>query len=461
MLLRKILAITILLLIVIEPASLVKADLAGGMQDMFERWGFRANATQPGAYEAQTRGFIVGGSISARTPYDYLQPLTLKSPDIKAGCGGIDIFGGAFSFINAQQFTQFLKSIGSNALGYAFSLGLEAICPTCNSVMKWLRDQMNAINKLSTDSCMAAKALVNTAGSAAGLWDLQSCAQAKGGGDPVTGWLQCASGSENDIRQQLRSNADQKTQDAIANKKKGAPRGSTTAQALQWSLISTDQKQQIMSMIGTWATSTAEETSDCEFHPATLSLEDLVNGGTVTLLRCGSGGLDDSQPCENITTEETTIDGFAKLVRNKMSAILTKYKNNTPLTDDEKSFVSSIPVPPVAYMLRHSLIYSETLANDLIDTTSEAAATMLAWHLIDSYIKVYEQGISKVSSCGLEYADIADQIREIRESRQELFDKYIKVFNAQVQFIQFAGAIDLKVASIMSEKLQKAMQFSK
>lgn len=81
MLLRKILAITILLLIVIEPASLAKADLAGGMQDMFERWGFRANATQPGAYEAQTRGFIVGGSISARTPYDYLQPLTLKSPE--------------------------------------------------------------------------------------------------------------------------------------------------------------------------------------------------------------------------------------------------------------------------------------------------------------------------------------------------------------------------------------------
>jgi conjugative transfer pilus assembly protein TraH len=402
----------------------------------------------------------VGGSISARTPIDNLQLLTIKSPDIKAGCGGIDIFGGAFSFINAEQFTQFLQSIGSNALGYAFSLGLEAICPTCNSALKWLRDQMNQINKLSTDSCMAAKALVNTAGSAAGLWDLQSCAQTKGAGDPVTGWLQCASGSENDIRQQLKSNADQKTQDAIANKKKEAPRGSTTAQALQWSGLSADQKQQIMSMVGTWATSTAEETSDCTFYPATLSLEDLVNGGTVTLLKCGSGGLDDSQSCENITTEEKTIDGFTKMVKDEMNAILTKYKNNTPLTDDEKSFISSIPVPPIAYMLKSSLIYSETLANDLIDTTSEAAATMLAWHLLDRYIAAYEQGISKMSACGLEYTDIADQIREIRQSRQELFDKYMKVFNAQAKFIQFAGAVDLKVASIMSEKIQKAMRFA-
>ena len=85
-------------------ASHAKADLNSSLNDMFTRWGGRVNVTTPGAYEAQTRGFLVGGSISARVPRDTLQPFAIKSPYIKAGCGGIDIFGGSFSFINADSF---------------------------------------------------------------------------------------------------------------------------------------------------------------------------------------------------------------------------------------------------------------------------------------------------------------------------------------------------------------------
>jgi len=458
---RKILAVIFLLAMAIEPLPLAGSDLAGDMQDMFQRWGFRANTTKPGAYEAQTRGFLVGGSINARSPHEYLQPFALKSPNIKAGCGGLDIFGGSFSFINADQFVQFLRAVGQNALGYAFSLGLEAVCPTCNSVIKWLRDQMNTLNKFGMDSCMAAKALVNTAGSSAGLWDLEACKQAKGNGDPVSGWLECASGGESQVRQQIRSVSDQKTQDAAANRTKDAPRGSTTAQALQWAGLSADQKQQILSLVGTWATSNSDETSSCHYYPPTISLEDLVQGGNVKLLICGTGSLEDGSPCEDITTEDVSIGGFAKLVRDRMSAIVTKFKNDTPLTDVEKSFVNSIPVPPVAYMLKTSLVYSENLSESLIDLTAEAAATMLAWHLVDSYVKAFERGTSRISACGVTYADIADQIRKVRAERQELFDKYMKVFNAQVGYMKFLAAMDTKISSVMSEKMKKAIDFGK
>ena len=459
--LRITLVCLLLITLVISPITLADANLNDSINDMFNRWGGRVNITSPGAYDAQTRGFIVGGSLSARVPQETLQPFALKAPSIKAGCGGIDIFGGSFSFINADQFVQFARAIGQNALGYAFSLGLEAVCPTCNSVIKWLREKMDVLNKFNMDSCMAAKALVNSAGHAAGMWGLESCKQSKGGGDPVTGWIECASGSEADVRNQIKGVSTQKTQDAISGKTKEKPRGATTVQALQWTSLTDSQRQQIVSMLGTWYTKSNEETDDCDMHPATLSLADLVSGGEVTLLKCGNsgGGFGDNQVCEDVTTEKVQIEGFAKLVRDKMYGIVDKYKNSQELTAEQKVFVNAIPIPPVAYMLRNSFLYSEQLADSLIELTAEAAAASMAWHMIDYYLRIFQQGSANASACNLEYKEIAAQMRQIRESRQEIYDKYMKGFNAQVAIIQFMASIDMKVAASASQTVRKALNY--
>lgn len=457
--LQKTWACLLLITLIISPHSLANATLNDSVNDMFNRWGGRVNITSPGAYDAQTRGFIVGGSLSARVPQTTIHPFNLKPPSIKAGCGGIDIFGGSFSFINADQFTQFLQQIGQNALGYAFSLGLEAVCPTCNSVIKWLRQQMDMLNKFNMDSCMAAKALVNTAGEAAGAWSLEKCKQTKGGGDPVTGWLECASGNEATIRSQLRDVANTRTADAATAKTKDSPRGATTAQALQWTSLTVDQRQQVVSMLGTWHTKDDDDTGDCSFQSPTLSLADLVQGGTVTLLKCGSGGFGDGQTCEDVTTEDVEIEGFAKLVRDKMQGIVASYKNKVALTEEQIAFVNAIPVPPVAYMLKNSLVYSEELANSLIDLTSEASAASMAWQMIDYYLRVFQNGSANASACNLEYKEISNQIREIRASRQELYDKYMKGFNAQVAIIQMMASIDAKVAASASQKILNALSY--
>jgi len=162
------------------------------MENLFRDMGFRSAGTAPGCTNPN-RGFFRRGSLKARSRTESIQPLSMKLPDIKAGCGGIDIFGGSFSFVNADQLINFLKAVGQNALGYAFSLGLEAVCPTCNSVIKTLRGWMNELNKFSLDSCTSAKALVNGAGDAAGFWQLNDCeAQNATNGDYIQGWLTCA-----------------------------------------------------------------------------------------------------------------------------------------------------------------------------------------------------------------------------------------------------------------------------
>jgi conjugative transfer pilus assembly protein TraH len=450
----------LLTVLLIDPASVTSADLNSEITEMFQRWGTRVNYTDAGAYHSQSRGFIVGGSLSARVPRDTLQPLSWKEPSIKAGCGGIDIFGGSFSFINADQFVQFLQKIGQNALGYAFSLGLEAVCPTCNSVIKNLRDQMNKLNKLNMDSCTSAKALVNGIGGGMELWNLESCKNEKGQGDPVTGWLECASGNEASVRQQIRDHTRTKSEEAAADKIKGAPRGATTAQALQWSGLTDEQKQQVMSLVGTWSTRSAEPTSACVYIPPSLTLADLVHGGDVKLLSCGSGGLGDGAYCEDVAQGgTTTIDGFTKHVKDKMIAIMNKYKATPPvaLTQDEQAFVNTVSIPPVAYMLRSSLSYSDTLASNLIDLTAEVAAASMAWHLIENYLKAYEEGQSSISSCGLKYSDIASQIRRIRDERQALYDKYMMGFNSQIAMMKFLENIDAKVAAHASQNIQRAI----
>ena len=88
------------------------ATISARMENLFRDMGFRSAETAPGVYESQSRGFFVGGSLKGRSQTESIQPLSMKMPDIKAGCGGIDIFGGSFSFVNADQLIDFLKAVG-------------------------------------------------------------------------------------------------------------------------------------------------------------------------------------------------------------------------------------------------------------------------------------------------------------------------------------------------------------
>src|SRR5262245_1762640 len=92
--------------------------LGYGMPDLYTEAGLYANVTGPGAYRGQTMGLLTGGSMFVRAPQRTYQLASVAGPNLKAGCGGIDLFAGSFSFINEAQFVALLKNIGQNALGY-------------------------------------------------------------------------------------------------------------------------------------------------------------------------------------------------------------------------------------------------------------------------------------------------------------------------------------------------------
>lgn len=137
------------------------ANIQSQMDVMFEGM---VNTSAPGAYETATRGVIAGGSMRYRNKIVNAPVVAFRPPSMQAGCGGIDMFAGSFSFINAQQFVQTLRSIASNAVGvasgYAFKLALQAMGPTVHNVIKDLQEAMQHINGLMANSCQLATGLV-------------------------------------------------------------------------------------------------------------------------------------------------------------------------------------------------------------------------------------------------------------------------------------------------------------
>lgn len=119
------------------------------------------NTTEGGYYESSRRGVLSGGSITVKNPILDLQLISFTPPHINAGCGGIDLFAGSFSFANSDQLIQVMRSVASNAAGYAFALALGEMSPEILSVIQWLQGLINQLNLAQSNSCQIAQGLVN------------------------------------------------------------------------------------------------------------------------------------------------------------------------------------------------------------------------------------------------------------------------------------------------------------
>ena len=94
--------------------------------------------------------------------------VTFTPPSFQAGCGGVDLFGGSFSYVSGDQIVPLLKAIASNAVGYAFQIGLSAICETCMGAIETMQKKVQQLNQHFGNSCQLAQGLINDGLDAAG-----------------------------------------------------------------------------------------------------------------------------------------------------------------------------------------------------------------------------------------------------------------------------------------------------
>lgn len=147
---------------------------AGSLTSVLD--GMLTNVTAPDVVSTQFRGAISGGSVYIRTPVDVLQLVSIDPPRFSAGCGGIDMYLGSFSFITAEKLTQFIRSVAQNAAPLAFKMAIDATFPQLGNVLDKFQAMAQKMNDAQTNSCEMARGMIdasksNPAGAIGALTD--------------------------------------------------------------------------------------------------------------------------------------------------------------------------------------------------------------------------------------------------------------------------------------------------
>jgi conjugative transfer pilus assembly protein TraH len=150
----------VLAIALVAPLS-ASANMQQQVGDMF---GQLINMTGPGSYKTATRGVVSGGGVVIRNRITTGNLISITPPSAKGGCGGINLYTGSFSFINGEEFVALMRNIASNAVGvvsgYAFEAALEYMDAATAGVIRGLRNSIQRLNEMFSNSCQLASGIV-------------------------------------------------------------------------------------------------------------------------------------------------------------------------------------------------------------------------------------------------------------------------------------------------------------
>ena len=158
---RKISAV-LLISSVLGMSSAQAGNMMGDLNTMF-----LSNTTRSQALSTSDRAGFFGGSAYIRSPIQNINLIGFDPPRFSAGCGGIDLFAGSFSFINSAQLTQIFRAVAANAVGLAFGAAIKTISPELYSLMQQFQTLLQNMNNLAKNSCGLAKMIVDPVANAA------------------------------------------------------------------------------------------------------------------------------------------------------------------------------------------------------------------------------------------------------------------------------------------------------
>lgn len=370
-------------------ASLVSPVHAQVGQDMAEFWqdlnGY-GNVSGPSSHDLQRGGYYTLGQIYLRTPRKTLDPIDIQFPSYRAGCGGIDLFAGGFSFIDADEFIDFLRAVAADSAGLIFKAGIDAVSPELGGILADLEERASTINSWNMDSCEAAQSL---------LGEVHDRAQGKS--DYLCRIAGLASGTYED-------GADARQKCGLDTGKQGVIDGAGPEFARQneentnrvWLALkdarlttNRDYAEFLMSMVGMKIIYSEDTGTTVPAFPpmpmTTDAFNALLDGGTLTIYRC-----DETDQCLRPSRASITIapaDGFRNRVDTLLASITEKARTRSALTSEEIDFVNLAPMPVYKMLVVHTQ-YNNQAGNPL-----SAYSDVIAGVLVVEYL---ERGLDAV-----------------------------------------------------------------
>ena len=144
---------------------LTNAAQAGFIEDFYHEAGLpQGNLTAAGVRQSANLQIVTAGGFVYKAPRTDFTPFYFTPPKLSAGCGGIDLFMGAFSIPSKDEFLNYLRSIGSSLPGLAFQLALQTLSPDLSEQVTSFRDLIRDYSGRFQDSCTAAQTLLDMTG---------------------------------------------------------------------------------------------------------------------------------------------------------------------------------------------------------------------------------------------------------------------------------------------------------
>ncbi|HPG01370.1 MAG TPA: conjugal transfer protein TraH [Kiritimatiellia bacterium] len=356
------------------------------MQELFDGVNANGNVSNPAALQGQTMNMYTGGSMFMRMPNRTYNMASLTPPSWNAGCGGIDLFMGGFSFINKDQFVAMLKNIGSNALGYGFKLALQNLCPTCDNVMQALQATANQVNRLNIDSCEAAKGIVNATAPAA--WEKGRQNSAMNWGVFTNAYENITDAWTNTKNSEVKANqAINQAASSNPESRDSLPRGNVVWRALKkLDGIDDEHRMILMSMVGTSIFDTTNGPKPPVFLPKKdITVQQLVGSQdtaptlNLPIYRCDT--LDEDgclHPTDGVSAKETRT--FRYMVRTKMWDITDRIAGRTahPSPEELWKFLNVTDLPIYKMLAVSTTLNNTGLADNLVNRYQDLIAAKYA-----------------------------------------------------------------------------------
>lgn len=345
--------------------GIVNASVESDMKSFFNDMTYSSNVTTAKSWQGQAARYMTGGSFYSRTGVKNIQMMSISLPSISSGCGGIDVYLGAFSFINADEFIAFIKQIMANSPGFMFEIALKTTVPELAAAKDYVQKLASDLNRFNMSSCQAAQGIV---GGLAAMWSESQqavCQSVAGQNNIFSDWAAsrqgCTTGG---------------SYNSVVSKASGSDADKVLTSvnlmwnAIQSSVLSNNQElgQFAMSVSGTVI---FDDEGKMHVLQSLISndksvLNAMMNGGTANVYVC-----DNSNKCLSPTINTLTISESHSLIKMTMdilNSIQEKALTDAPLSDTEIKLINSTSIPILTWIIdQSSLSVTQGLFEQLAD----------------------------------------------------------------------------------------------
>lgn len=449
--------------------------IAQGMQDFWDGMGGMSNFNGVDAYQLQSAGYYTMGGLYARTPVRNTQLASIGLPGLKGGCGGINLYNGGFSFINSEELTKLLQSISTNSSAFAMQLALETISPVIAEKVEELQSWVQRINSMNINSCETAASLVG------GVWPRHEQASkticstlASGNGiasDYTRARHDCHAsrgGMSAKIRSKDSDSADKLLTEDI-NIAWKALRGSGFFKLSGDANDDKELAELFMTLSGTiiiHAPNNQNDTPKFEYIAGKATHSDLItillDGGTIPYHTCN-----ETTKCLNVSRNGgshsiTQDQAFKAKVEKIIFALIDKIKTDSPLTDEEKSFLNAKAGVPLYKILNVYAAYSGSGAIFELPAYSEAIALQMLFEYLDDVLRQVDTAADSLLIAGEDHIKrFKDDIREARRTLVQREQKTHQNYATLMSLVDRAMMVEGILAKNIGSPLADAFHWSK